>query len=75
MDDYSALADLLESIGHFLNRLEIYTETPPTEAMNELLVKILVELLSTLALTTKETKQGKLSESIICEGVYYLAYE
>ena len=65
MDDYSALADLLESIRHFLNRLEIYTEIKPTKAINEMIVKILVELLSTLALTTKETKQGKLSESII----------
>jgi hypothetical protein len=59
---------LLKSIGHFLNRLEIYTEIPPTEAMNEMIVKILVELLSTLALTTKEVQQGKLSESIVGEG-------
>ena len=74
-DDYNALADLLESIGHFLNRLEIYTEIPPTEVMNEIIVKILVELLSTLALTTKATKQGILSESIVGEGIYYLTYE
>jgi hypothetical protein len=40
--------------------------------MNEVIVKILVELLSTLALTTKETKQGKLSESIVGERIYYL---
>jgi hypothetical protein len=69
------LADLLESIGHFLNRLEIYTEIPPTEVMNEMVVKILVELLSTLASTTKGMKQGKLSESIVGEGSYYIAYE
>jgi hypothetical protein len=56
-------------MGHFLNRLEIYTEIPPTEAMNEIIVKILVELLTTLALTTRETKQGKLSESIVAEEV------
>jgi hypothetical protein len=66
---------LLESIAHFLDRLEIYTEIPPTEAMNEMIVKILVELLSALALTTKETKQGKLSESIVAEGIYYLTYK
>ena len=66
---------MLESIGHFLSRLEIYTEIPPTGAMNEVIVKILVELLSTLALTTKETKQGKLSESIVGEENYYLTYE
>jgi hypothetical protein len=73
-DDQSALADLLESLGHFLNRLEIYTEIPPTKAMNEMVVKILVELLYTLASATKETKQGKLSESIVGEGIYYLTY-
>ena len=66
---------MFESIGHFLNRLEIYTEIPPTEAMNEMIVKILVELLSTLASTTKETKQGKLSEFIVGKGIYYLTYE
>ena len=43
--------------------------------MNEMIVKILVELLSTFALATKETTQGKLSESIVGEGIYYLTYE
>jgi hypothetical protein len=66
---------LLESIAHFLNRLEIYTEIPPTEAMKEMIVKILVELLSILALTTEEIKHGKLSELIVGERVYYLTYE
>jgi hypothetical protein len=74
LDDYSALADLLESIGHFFNRLEIYTEITPTEAMNEMIVKILAELLSTLASTTKETKQGRLSESMVGEEIDYLTY-
>jgi hypothetical protein len=60
---------LLESLGNFLNRLDIYTEIPPTEAMNEMILKILVELLSTLALTTKQIRQGKLSESIVGEGI------
>ena len=43
--------------------------------MNGIIIKILVELLSTLASTTKEMKQGKLSESIVGEGIYYLTYE
>ena len=63
LDDYDALVDLLESIEQFLNRLEIYTKIPPTVAMTEMIVKILVELLSTLALATKQIKQGKSSES------------
>ncbi|KAF8462656.1 hypothetical protein DFH94DRAFT_787735, partial [Russula ochroleuca] len=59
IDSYDVLVDLLESIDHFLNRLDIYTKVPPTNAMNEILVKILVELLSTLALATKQIKEGK----------------
>jgi hypothetical protein len=38
--------------------------------MTEMLVKILVELLSTLALATKEVKQGKPSESVFTVVVY-----
>ena len=58
---------MLESIEHFLNRLDIYTKIPPTDAMTEMVVKILVELFSTLALVTKQIKQGKPSESVFCE--------
>jgi hypothetical protein len=54
---YDALVDLLESIEHFLNRLDIYTKIPPTVAMTEMVVKILVQLLSALALVTKQIKQ------------------
>ena len=45
--------------------------------MNEMIVNILLELLSRLALATKETKQGKLSESIrvVGEGICYLTYK
>jgi hypothetical protein len=60
---YDALVDLFESIEHFLNRLEIYTKIPPTVAITEIIVKILVELLSTLALATKQIQQGRLSET------------
>jgi hypothetical protein len=66
---YDTLVDLLESIEHFLNRLDIYTKIPPTVAMTEMVVKILVELISTLALATKQIKQGKPSESIFGEGI------
>ena len=72
IDGYDALVDLLESIEHFLNRLDIYTKIPPTVAMTEMVVKILVELLSALALVTKEIKQGKPSESVFGDLSYYL---
>ena len=66
------MVDLLELIEHFLNRLDIYTKIPPTDAMTEMVVKILVELLSALALVTKQIKQGKPSESVFYEVLYYL---
>jgi hypothetical protein len=40
--------------------------------MTEIVVKILVELLSTLALATKQIKQGKPSESVFGEIQSYL---
>ena len=64
IDGYDAVVDLLESIEHFLKRLDIYTKIPPTPAMDEIVVKIMVELISTLALATKELKQGRSSESV-----------
>ncbi|KAF8467477.1 hypothetical protein DFH94DRAFT_600255, partial [Russula ochroleuca] len=57
--DLDALVDLLESVEHFLKRLNIYTKVPPTPAMTEIVVKIMVELLSTLALVTKQIRQGR----------------
>ena len=61
------LVDLLESIEHFLNRLYIYTKVPPTPAMTEIVAKIMVELLSTLALATKQIRQGRPSESVFAD--------
>ena len=74
IDSYDALADLLQSIEHFLTRLNIYTkpEVTPTVAMSEMIIKILVELLSTLALATKQIKEGRSSESVSGEILYYL---
>jgi hypothetical protein len=59
---YDALLHLFESIGNFVQRLWIYTKIPPSTVMTEMLVKIIVELLSALALATKQIKQGVLSE-------------
>ena len=65
-----ALIDLLESIEHFLNRLDIYTRIPPTPAMDEIVIKILVELISTLGLVTEELKQRRSSESVLADAFY-----
>ena len=71
MDSYDAFVELLESVEHFLYRLDIYTKITPTIAMTEILVKILLEVLSTLALATKAIRQGKLSESV-CTVLLYI---
>ena len=68
---YDTLVDLLGSIEQFLKRLDIYTEIPPTPAMDELVVKITVELISTLALATKELKQGRLSKYFVVDMLPY----
>ena len=56
---YDALVNLLESIEHFLNRLDIYTKFPPPAAVGEIIVKIMVELLTTIALVTKQIEQRR----------------
>jgi hypothetical protein len=59
---YDALVDLFESFESFLRRLDIYTKIPSTTAITEIIVKILIELLSTISLAIQQAKQGRLSE-------------
>jgi hypothetical protein len=69
---YDALVDLFESIENFLSRLDIYTKIPLTAAMADIIIKIIVEVLTTLALATKQVKQGRLSQSYIADPVVSL---
>jgi hypothetical protein len=66
-----ALVDLLESIAHILNRLNIYTRIPSTPAMDEMVFKILVELISSLALVTGELKRRRSSESVLADAFLF----
>jgi hypothetical protein len=75
LEDYDTLADLLQSVEHFLNRLDIYTKIPPTDGMTEIIVKILVELLSILALATKQLQKRKLGESVLGGILYHLTVQ
>jgi hypothetical protein len=59
---YDALLELFECLASFLKRLEIYTTIPPTPILTEVVVKIMVELLSVLALALKQIKQGRFSK-------------
>jgi hypothetical protein len=65
------LIDIFVRIEGFFKRLETYTEVRPTEAMTEVTVKILIEVLFILAIVTKQIKQGRSSESF---SVYELLF-
>jgi hypothetical protein len=56
-------------LADFLKRLEIYTTIPPTPLMTDIIVKIMAELLSVLALATKQINQGRFSK---CPLTYLL---
>jgi hypothetical protein len=64
MESQDTLADLFERIENFFRRLETYTEVPPTAAMTDITVKIMVEVLNIFAISTKEIKQGRTSTSV-----------
>lgn len=58
------LIDLFERIESFFKRLESYTEVKPSEEMTDMMVKIMVEVLSVLAIVTVEIKQKRRSQFI-----------
>jgi hypothetical protein len=70
---HDTLIRLFERINFFLQRLNIYTKIPPTTDMTELLGKIMAELLSILALSTKEMTDRRMSESTQSLA-FFLAY-
>ena len=61
---YDALVELFECTGSFLKRLHIYTDMPIADSMMDIIAKIMIEVLSVLALATKQIKRGRLSKCI-----------
>jgi hypothetical protein len=65
---YDALVEVFECIENFVRRLMIYTKIDrPTPAMTEVVIKIMVELISVLALVTKQINQGRFSKSLLTD--------
>jgi len=56
------LIRVFNRIEYYFRRLEIYTTVPVTVAMRGVMVDIMVEVISFLAIVTKELKQGRTSE-------------
>ena len=69
-----ALADLFGSIENFFMRLESYTAVPPTDAMTDIILKIMIEVLDIFAIATKEIRQGRASELLSMIYNYRLIY-
>ena len=61
---YEVLVNLFERIQLFLQRLNHYTTVTLTPDMTELLAKIMAQILSILALSTKTMKERRISEII-----------
>ena len=61
------LIDIFVRIEYFFNRLESYTELPPTVAMTDLILKIIIEVLSILAIATEEIDLGRSSELMLID--------
>jgi hypothetical protein len=57
------LIELFNYIEHFFLRLEIYTSITPTSSMMDIIIEIMAEVLTILAIATKDAKRGRLSKS------------
>ena len=59
---YDALLELFECIGNFLKRLHVYTGISLEPLMKDIVAKIMIELISILALVKKQIGRGRLSK-------------
>ena len=60
------LAEMLESIEYYIRRLRIYAEISHSmPAVDEIVIRLMVELVSTLALVTQKLKKRRLRESFL----------
>ncbi len=69
-----ALAEMLESMEHLVDRLRLYAETShSTPAVDAIVVKLMVELISTLALVTRKLKKRRSRESFFANMLLHSA--
>ena len=68
------LLGLFERIENIFRRLEVYIDVPRTPGMTDAIVKVMVEILSILAIATKEINQRRASELIPGNRSFLPAY-
>jgi hypothetical protein len=59
-----AVIDVFRRVESFLGRLETYTHVPLSDEMTDVIVNIMAEVLSILAIATRDIKEGRRSELI-----------
>ena len=62
---YDALLELFECLSNFLKRLHIYTGISLDPLMTDIVAKIMVELISILAVAKKQIGRGRLSKYLL----------
>ena len=68
--NYDPLVEFLEWIEQSISHLSIYTTIPTTGPMAEIIVKIMAELLNTLALVTKQINQNRPSKCVLAHMAF-----
>src|SRR5437868_6695692 len=62
-----AVADVLESVERFLRHINTYTQIPHSPILDEMVVKVVLELLITLALATNRLTPGPMCEPVLVD--------
>ncbi|KAF8266831.1 hypothetical protein EI94DRAFT_1701469 [Lactarius quietus] len=64
ISSHDALIEIFERIGYFFNRLEKYSDMPTMEAIKDVMVEMMVEVLKIFALMTKEVTRGRVERLV-----------
>ena len=65
---------MLELIHYFINRLRIYAETSePMSVVDEVVIKLMVELMSTLGLVAQKLEKRRSRESFLAYVLFHSA--
>jgi hypothetical protein len=68
---FDVLAEMLESIQYYIGRLRMFTEiSHSTPAVDEIAIKLMVELVSTLALVARKLKEQRFRESFLANMLF-----
>ena len=71
MANRDVLVKLFARIESFFERIKVYTNVIPSLEVTDELAKIMAEVLSILCVATKGIKEGRTSETILCDKLRF----